>query len=614
MPRLRLLGLAAAIAVIGGLAPQPPVLAATFVPPAVVRTIGGPGHAGVYAWGAATAKDGTILIGDYWNYVIRRYSTTGQLLQTFSSKGSALGQNQAPHGLAVDPNDGSIYEADMNAPREVDKFDANGNPVRTISMNVPGVTVPYAYVTHIAVNRQGWLYAVSSHNVPLTFQNRIVVFNPDGTYRFSFGTNGTADGQFGLLRGIGIGPNDEVYVADTGKGKVQVFSRDGVFLRSFGQGRFTGDMRGVTVDADDGWVYVSDTNGNQVEKFDLSGNWLATWGSKGTGNGQFGDGPREIAIGPDNNVFVTDFGNNRVNVYTPTGAFVRFFPNPPTPPPDGGFNLPAGVAVSPNGANVYVADTFNHRIQRFSPAGNFVGKWGTLGKVAPGQPSEPYSLNYPRGVAVEPGTGDVWVANSRQGDIKRYSSTGTFKSSFGLWGTASGQYQLPRGIAVGSDDRVYIADSNNKRVQVTTKTGAVLQSLPCGIGATGTGNGLLQGCTGVAVDSGGNIYAAAVSENAVYKWNSAGVLVAKWGTTGSSNGQLRGAYGVAIFGGNVYVSEMFNNRVSVFDTDGTFVGKFLTRGSDPGQVVEPAGISVDGAGNLYVTDGKNERVNVYKIQ
>ena len=72
--------------------------------PAYQRTIGGPGHAGVYAWGAATAPDGSILIGDYWNYVLRRYSPSGQLLQTLSSRGKGPGQNSAPHGVAVGPS------------------------------------------------------------------------------------------------------------------------------------------------------------------------------------------------------------------------------------------------------------------------------------------------------------------------------------------------------------------------------------------------------------------------------------------------------------------------------------------------------------------------------
>ena len=57
-----------------------------------VRQIGKPGHAGLYAWGAATAKDGSILVGDYNNYNVKRYSTSGRLLQTIGSKGSNPGR------------------------------------------------------------------------------------------------------------------------------------------------------------------------------------------------------------------------------------------------------------------------------------------------------------------------------------------------------------------------------------------------------------------------------------------------------------------------------------------------------------------------------------------
>ena len=88
-------------------------------------------------------------------------------------------------------------------------------------------------------------------------------------------------------------------------------------------------------------VYVVDTTNNRVQKFDASGNFVNTWGSPGTGNGQF--------------------------------------------------DIPSGIAVD-NSGNVYVADTANNRVQKFDASGNFVTKWGSFG-TGNGQ------FNVPSGIA-----------------------------------------------------------------------------------------------------------------------------------------------------------------------------------------------------------------------
>ena len=124
------------------LAAVPTARAATWSPPVWKQTIGHPGHAGVYAWGMATAKDGTILVGDYWNYSIRRFSAAGTLLQTIGSKGTGPGQIMGTHGLAVDPRDGAIYHADMNHPWQIQKWAADGTYLSVFSTYVAGKTIP----------------------------------------------------------------------------------------------------------------------------------------------------------------------------------------------------------------------------------------------------------------------------------------------------------------------------------------------------------------------------------------------------------------------------------------------------------------------------------------
>lgn len=584
-------------------AAAPPAEAA-FAPPSYDRTIGGPGHAGVYAWGMATAVDGSILVGDYWNYAIRRYDLSGNLIQTFSSRGTGPGQNGAPHGVAVDPNDGSIYVADLNN-AEIDKFDAAGNYLTTWSTFVPGGTVPFPYTPRLTVDSQSRVYQVSSHVVPPDFSNRIILRSSTGATLRIMGTNGSGNGQFGVIHGIAVGPSDELYVVDQGNHRIQVFDKDGNFLRKFasgasGPGGIPGDTRGITVDKANGWVYVVDSAESQIEKFDLQGNHLKTWGSEGTGNGQFRDGGREITLDQAGNVHVADFGNYRVNVYSPSGTFQRQYPNPVPAPPPGGFNQATDVAVNQSSGDVYVSDTFNHRVQRFNSAGDFVKEWGFRGTT------DPFALNYPRGVAVDPTNGNVWINNTRQGNVKVYTANGGFVRTIGSDGTGPDNFHYAFGMWVDNSGRGVVTDSGNNRLRVVSQTGAAIWTKPCGTGTSG----ILKGCTGATTDSAGNIYAAAISERRIYKFSSSGTLLAKWNSSGST-GSLASPYDVQVIGSRLYVSDSNRNRIVVLDLNGNTVGAFGTKGSEHGQFNKPRGLAADSAGNLYVMDSMNERIEVF---
>ncbi len=76
---------------------------AAITTPTYLRTIGFPGHAGVYAWGMATGIDGSIVVSDYNNYVLHRFTPEGELINTFSGRGREPGQTSQPYGVAVEP-------------------------------------------------------------------------------------------------------------------------------------------------------------------------------------------------------------------------------------------------------------------------------------------------------------------------------------------------------------------------------------------------------------------------------------------------------------------------------------------------------------------------------
>jgi tripartite motif-containing protein 71 len=570
-----------------------------------VRQIGRPGHAGLYAWGAATALDGSILVGDYNNYNVKRYSTSGQLLQTISSKGTNPGQINQPYGLGVDPVTGAIYVVDT-IPRQIEVFNADGSYKTTWDINPTGGY----YTTRLAVNNDGWVYTVNSQSISQTAPHTINVYDRDGHWMFKFGSTGSGPGQTYGYRGIAIGHNDEVYVLDAGNKRVLVYDRNGVYLRTFGTagtgpGKIGFDARGLALDLDNDWAYVSDASDGTIEKFSLSGTPLGTFTVPGIDPGSVG-GPREITVGQDHNLYVMDYSGERMLKFSPSGTILSEVPSTPSPAPNGGFNQPEGISVDQTSGQVYVTDTFNHRIQRFSATGTYQAKWGYRGRGTGD------AMDYPRGIAVDPQDRTLWMNNTRSANIKHYTSSGSFLGDFGTQGAADDQFFYSRGIHAGTDGRLYVPDSGNRRLKVMSKTGALIWSAPCGTPAL-TGNYVLFGCTSVDRDSAGNVYAAAPTEDVIYKFSSTGTLIAKYGTHGTGEGQFDGAYGVAVRGNRMYVSEMDNNRISVLSTTGQFLGSFGGAGTAHGKFRRPTALAFDSTGRLYVTDTGNERVEVFNV-
>ncbi|MCX6689223.1 MAG: SBBP repeat-containing protein, partial [Methanoregula sp.] len=121
----------------------------------------------------------------------------------------------------------------------------------------------------------------------------------------------------------------------------------------------------------------------------------------------------------------------------------------------GQFSEPWSVAVD-SSDNVYVADFGNYRIQKFSPDGTYLAWWRT--QDSGGVQYHPY------GVAVD-SSGNVYVADHDNNRIQKFSSTGTFLTKWGTQGTGDGQLYFPWGLVVDSSDNVYVADYNNNRIQ-----------------------------------------------------------------------------------------------------------------------------------------------------
>ena len=248
----------------------------------------------------------------------------------------------------------------------------------------------------------------------------------------------------------------EVVVTEHLASRVSVFSASGRKLQSFGShGSGQGQFRrvvGVAVDPE-GNIFVVDNRNRCIQKFTSEGQFLIGVGTRDRGHLQFYN-PRGIAFNNSSNKFyVTD--NDRVQILNPDLTFSSTFGQQGSG--KGQFNIPYGIAFDRTG-NVYVADAENDRVQVFTAEGKFLRMFGKRGEGRG-------ELIYPAGVAVD-AKDVVYVSERKNHRVSMFTSKGVFMRSFGNRGQNPGQFACPRGVCVDDSGIVYVCDRDNNRVQV----------------------------------------------------------------------------------------------------------------------------------------------------
>ena len=128
-------------------------------------------------------------------------------------------------------------------------------------------------------------------------------------------------------------------------------------------------------------------------------------------------------------------------------------------------------------------------------------------------------------------------------------------------------------------------------------------------GSSGTGNGQFNGPGGIKVDGSGNVFVADTENNRIQKFDNAGTFLTTW-RTGTE--PLVGPDSIAVDGsGNVFVTEFFTNRIEKFDNAGTFLTTWGSVGTGNGQFEVPLGVAVDGSGNVFVAEFGNNRIQKF---
>ncbi len=534
--------------------------------------------------------------------------------------------------------------------------------------NGPATEARLDFPSGVATDSAGNLYIadVVNHRIRKV-DSAGVISTVAGTGEFGFGGDGSpaTEARLDFPYVVALDAAGNLFIADSFNHRIRKVDSSGTISTVAGTGErgFGGDggpateallanPYGVAVDGA-GNLYIVDLGNLRIRKVDSSGtiSTVAGTGERGFG----GDGgpateallanPYGVATDSAGNLFIADRNNHRIRKVDSTGTIStiagtgeRGFGGDGGPATDAQLFFPYGVALDAAG-NLYFTDSVNNRIRKVDSMGTIstIAGTGERGFGGDGGPAVQAQLASPYGVAVD-GAGNLFIADSFNHRIRKVDSSGVISTiagpgESGDGGPAGGaQLRSPSGVAVDDSDNLYIADTGNHRVRKVDSMGTI--STIAGTGERGFGGdggpavqAQLASPSGVAVDGAGNLFIADTRNQRIRKVDSSGTIstVAGTGEFGfggdggpATEAQLSNPAGMAVDGaGNLYIADLRDHRIRKVDSTGTIstvagTGEFGF-GGDGGPATEaqlffPSGVALDAAGNLFIADQVNNRI------
>lgn len=270
-----------------------------------------------------------------------------------------------------------------------------------------------------------------------------------------------------------------------------------------GIGQFT-DPVGIAIDGDDN-LYVADLGNGRIQKLSNDGAHLAHWG--GTGSTLRLGSTRGVAVDSAGYIYVASDSLDKVVKLDSQGAFVTEWSS--TSGSEGNIFRPRGIAVDGGGA-IWVSDA-NHRLLKFSNAGEFQEQIGGY--------HDPENMLYSPSYIASNGT--LYVTDTGHHRVYRFPG-----GPFGDEGTGEGKFVNPRGIALDGAGNSYVVDSGNNRVQKFDDKGEFILA----IGESQAADGNFGNLAGIVVDSAGNLFVVDEGRDCIHKFRPAGSGVGRRGT------------------------------------------------------------------------------------
>ncbi len=530
----------------------------------------------------------------------------------------------------------------------------------------------------VAIDDQGNLFIADRFNHRIRRVDAttgvITTVAGDGTEGFSGDGGAATSAQLGAPAGLAVDGLGNIFLADTRNHRIRrVDAGTGVITTVAGDGTlgFSGDDGAATsaklarpsdvaVDGLGNLFFAGDGN-HRVRRVDAVSGIITTIAGDGTGAFS-GDGgvassaqlnsPAGLALDGLGNLFIADTLNQRIRrvdaagiISTVAGNGIWEFSGDDGAATSAKLALPSDVAVDGLG-NLFIAGEFSARIRRVDAAGiiTTIAGDGTVGFSGDNGAATSAQLRAPEGVAVD-GWGNLFIADTANHSIRRVDAVTDIITTVAGDGRAGGagdggaatsaQLSAPAGVAVDGLGNLFIADTVNNRIRrVDAVTGIITTVAGDGsAGFSGDGDAAtsaqLIAPAGVAVDGLGNLFIADTVNNRIRRVDAVTGLITTVAGDGmlgfsgdgdpATSAQLRAPAGVAVDGlGNLFLADEFNNRIRRVDAvtglittvagDGT-VGFLVDNiAATSAQLDLPAGVALDDDGNLFLADQLNHRI------
>lgn len=268
-----------------------------------------------------------------------------------------------------------------------------------------------------------------------------------------------ADGRFDAPAGVAVDRQGNIYVADSGDGRIIKLSPSGAVLQAWvnhGRDFVGGEPTGIGVDRY-GNVYVTDAGNETVIKYGPHGRLASQWAR--AGDGEFNN-PQGLAIGRHGSIFVADTDNSSIEKLTPRGRILNTWSLIGR---SGSTTSPQWVSIGPAGFIYATVEEpcdscyGTYAIEKRTSDGVLQVTWGYGDTLA--------------GIAVG-GRGNVFVLDQDAGTIVKFTPGGQQIAQWGL--PEIGSLSEPTGIALDARGDIYVSDTDNNRIVKVSSTGKVL--------------------------------------------------------------------------------------------------------------------------------------------
>ncbi|MDE1867715.1 MAG: hypothetical protein KGI08_08430, partial [Thaumarchaeota archaeon] len=215
------------------------------------------------------------------------------------------------------------------------------------------------------------------------------------------------------------------------------------------------------------------------------------------------------------------------------------------------------------------------------------------------------SFNAPTGIAID-SDNDVYVVDSGNSQVKKFDSEGKLLLSWGTVGSENGQFIHPNGIFVGKK-YVYVADTGNARIQMFDKEGNFIY----GWGSYGDAHGMLHTPVGLATDSSGDLFVADSGRNTIQIFNTQDVYANEIKSLLTEGANFTSLNGIAFDSNDYFYVSSSDNKILKFSDIGDFINFFGSNGTENSRFINPTAIAIDSKDNFYVADTNNHRIQKF---